>query len=247
MVRRLQKVSHPLSKNESSFWIERCFGSISTCRIACRLNFQARLPIAIDCLASDPKASFRTFLRLSARSVLKVGSCPRRATSMKSDGPDGNLAFRAAKLSGVLNDFPAFRPVAVKDGREPPYYRHVRFKIRTAAIASPDIDFEQGPLVRSDQLPELVSDLFAEARRRDYPARAMREEREGTGIVECQVQADLSIACHMLSFEPATKSADFFAEPKRYLAGKFAKPKLQNGEDARGVRTRVTIKWTISR
>ena len=165
----------------------------------------------------------------------------------ESDGPDGNLAFRAAKLSGVLNDFPAFRPLAVKDGREPPYYRHVRFKIRTAAIASPDIDFEQGPLVRSDQLPELVSDLFAEARRRDYPARAMREEREGTGIVECQVQADLSIACHMLSFEPATKSADFFAEPKRYLAGKFAKPKLQNGEDARGVRTRVTITWTISR
>ena len=164
-----------------------------------------------------------------------------------ANGPDRNRAFRAAVHARALDEFPAFRVLEVKDGREPRYYRHVRFNLRTPEVEPTGVDFEQGRLVEASQLPELLSDLSAELRRSDYPARAMREEREGTGTVECQIQADLSIACRMQSFEPVANNQDFLAEPTRFFAGKFAKPILQNGEDARGVRVRFPIRWRIPR
>jgi hypothetical protein len=172
---------------------------------------------------------------------------PPRCESDEASGPDGKLAFRAAVSARALDGLPSFSVLKVKDGRAPPYYRHVRFKLQTPEVRAAGIDFQKGRLVEVGQVPELVSDLGAEVRRRDYPARAMRENREGAGTVECQIQTDLSIACHMLTFAPAENSQDFFAEPIRYLAGKFAMPRLQNGEDARGVRVRFPIRWSIPR
>ena len=162
-----------------------------------------------------------------------------------SEAPDAAPALRAAKLAGALHDFPRFRDLGIKDGAREPFFRFARFELRTPQVHPATINFEQGPLVEMQQIPALDLARKSDRSIREYPPRALREGKGGKGLVECQVQQDLSIACHMLSFEPVENAAQFFREPRQFFQKTLADSTLVNGGDARGARARFHVNWSI--
>lgn len=161
-----------------------------------------------------------------------------------SDRPDVALALRAARLAGAFRDFPRFRDLKIKKGRQP-FSRFVRFELRTPQVSPVAIDFERGPLVEIEQIPALYMVSKSHPSISKYPPRALREGKGGRGLVECQVQEDLSIACRMVSFEPVENAPLFFRSPRQFFDGLLADSKLASGGDARRVRTRVYVNWSI--
>ena len=79
-----------------------------------------------------------------------------------------------------------------------------------------------------------------------YPPRALRQEIEGTSVIDCQIQQDLSLICHQIAFEPASSAALFVREARRAFGPLRVSPQLTDGSDARGVRFRLTFVWRFT-
>lgn len=195
-------------------------------------------------LGDRPDALFPRNLAIVCR-IEPEGRVRNSSCETDQAGDEGAvLALRAAQGAGALDDFPHFRSLEIKKGREP-FFRFIRFELRTPKVDPATINFEQGPIVEMEQIPALEIARKSDRSMREYPPRALREGKDGRGVAECQVQEDLSIACHMLSFEPQENAAVFFGEPRQFFKKIFAGSKLANGNDARGARTRFAISWSL--
>lgn len=118
--------------------------------------------------------------------------------------------------------------------------RRVRFDFRASPFPMPKFDLASGKLVAPSLLKGFRPD-GTEA----YPMRALREEAEGVEDFECQVQADLSVICHPVRFDPPD-NAIFFENAERALFFRVkVEAQLSNGQSAVGVRFRHRIRWTI--
>jgi len=76
------------------------------------------------------------------------------------------------------------------------------------------IDLSTGPLVERQSIPELAG---AFPLRFNYPPRALRNEAEGTSVIECQIQQDYSVICRQISFDPASHAALFARGSERVI------------------------------
>jgi hypothetical protein len=159
-------------------------------------------------------------------------------------GPDGireeqQIALNLAHDWGEGVDFPRFEDLSALDT---PPFRSLNLTLEIPAISAPQVDLATGPLVEKELLDFTLEERNMMAA---YPSRAIREEIEGVLQLECQVQADLSVICTNLFFDPGEYAAMFDRAGTRLFRGTRVKPQLKDGRDARGVRWRPRVVFNL--
>jgi hypothetical protein len=150
---------------------------------------------------------------------------------------DGLIRVSLALYS--VPDFPA-----ITQPRKGRIDRYVTLTVRVPAVQIPALDLASGLLVERKDLPLLDDPSRLKL---DYPPRALRQAVQGRSLVECQVQADLSVICQQMGFEPPEHGALFASNAARVFGDRaFPELKLADGSDARGVRFRVRLTWTLN-
>ncbi len=131
---------------------------------------------------------------------------------------------------------------------KPPFYRLVHLTISVPAITAPTVNLAAGPLVDRAKLPAVIAALRdgrAGIDTNDYPSGALRANISGRETAECQVQADLSLICHLAAFDPP-EGAQYFADSAGdFFAGIHVDPQLAGGGSSVGARFRMAISWKI--
>lgn len=172
------------------------------------------------------------------------------------------LAMRVvrASLLSALPKFPAIDRAALKlaprgadplwsklihyaaaRGDTPPFFRVVRLAVRVDETPLA-VDLTAGPLVDAAQIDVESGRAMQVA---NYPVRALREKRQGTQTVECQVQVDRSVICHSASFDPSKNAAYFVGEAESLFRGAIVKGQLKNGRNSVGVRFQTKLRWVL--
>ena len=126
-----------------------------------------------------------------------------------------------------------------KAGKNAPV-RRARYVLGIEPGPGAAIDLASGPLVPMS----LVNGLVANPNR-TYPPRALRFEAQGAQTVECQVQADLSLICHAIRFDPIKDEEFFVGAERTYFHRNPVSPHLSDGRPAKGVRFQFRIRWVI--
>jgi len=129
-----------------------------------------------------------------------------------------------------------------------PFYRLASLVLTLPEIDPPVIDLSAGPLLDKNEFSEVIKAIQSGSSglsSLNYPARAVRAEATGRETVECQVQKDRSIICHMASFDPI-ENAPYF---KDAIAGIFRKvredEKLVGGQPSVGARFQFPLSWRL--
>lgn len=136
---------------------------------------------------------------------------------------------------------PAF-PVVTQTAKDR-FERYVLIEFNVPAFELPVVDLSTGPLVERQSIPELAGEVPLRLR---YPPRALRQEAQGTSVIECQIQQDLSLICRQISFEPASDAALFARESERVFGPLRVSPQLADGSDARGARFLISFNWRLN-
>jgi hypothetical protein len=157
------------------------------------------------------------------------------------EAPQSPIAERLVLRAGNRITLPTFPKVTQSDKNR--IARHALLELHVPAVELPVVDLATGLLVERALIPELAGDLPL---RLTYPPRALRQAVEGTSVIECQVQQDLSLICHQIGFEPASGAALFARESQRAFGSLRVSPQLADGTDARGVRFRLSFVWRIT-
>lgn len=186
-----------------------------------------------------PAADMLLECTIAEEGVVRIPACNLLGEADEA----AEIRLTAMRRHGVIDDMPVYPRQA---GRAP-LVRKVRLTLHVDAIAPPPrIDLSRGPLVDSTLLPELAAAIAAGKAGLDYPEAAMLDEVQGRMTLECQVQADLSLICKMAAFDPYG-SAYYFREMAKGAFSRIrVRPKLENGESAIGVRTRILFRMMIS-
>jgi hypothetical protein len=122
--------------------------------------------------------------------------------------------------------------------------RYVTLTVRVPALELPTINLASGTLVERKELPLLDDPSLLKL---IYPPRALRQAVQGRSLVECQVQEDLSVICRQIGFEPVEHGPLFAPNATRVFGDRaFAELKLADGSDARGVRFRMGLAWSLN-
>lgn len=164
--------------------------------------------------------------------------------SSSSAFPRFSAIDRAALRLGPVGADPLWSKLVhftAAPGNEPPFFRLVRLAVvidRVPLI----VDLTTGPLVDAAQI-----DIQAGRAMRvvHYPVRALRDERQGVQIVECQVQVDRSVICRGTSFDPPENAPYFIDEAANLFRGAIVKDQLKDGRSAIGARFQTKLRWTL--
>ena len=143
-----------------------------------------------------------------------------------------------ARSLGLIAAQPSYSPEPKPKLR---HYREVRYRLVFEKFTPPGIDLTKGPLVSKSQ----VFGLRYTNLNMVYPTRALREERQGRQTVECQVQADYSLICNPVAFDPAENGPYFAEVARRLFAPVPVAAQLADGGPSAYARFRFSINWAI--
>lgn len=192
--------------------------------------------ITLDTCEAD---SWRNSGQLLAMMVVRATPASAFPSFSTIDRTSLGLAPRGERpLWSKLVNYSAYR---VLDG-PPPFYRLARLAVSIAPIPVPKVNLTSGALVES---AEIVLESGKAAASIDYPPKEVREKRRVTQTVECQVQADRSVICHKLIFDPPENAPYFEDQAKRMYMHAIVKERLKSGNPAAGVRFRIRTRWVL--
>lgn len=132
--------------------------------------------------------------------------------------------------------------LAAPRGGTPPFFRLVHLPVVVRQAEAPLVDLGTGPVVEKALV---VFESEGNGQRIDYPARAIREDVQGVQTVECQVQADRSVICHEIAFEPPGSAGYFSQAPLQVFRHAVVADRLGDGNDAIGARFRFLLRWVL--
>lgn len=164
---------------------------------------------------------------------VNLGSCEPEAGLYPSERDDlASLLIIAG--APVLPEFEA-APSSRKIGRQ------ISFPLNIDRSTRPLIDLTTGRVVDRSLIK------MTNERQNVYPSGAFRAEAQGKLTLDCQVQSDYSIICTSTHFDPP-ENFKYFAHFGDELS-KYSKvsEQLTDGSNSAGVRSTITVKFTLPR